>query len=533
MWMGIYPEDVRLNAVQAFPDFDPTEYVTQQKKWYTSNDPAHSYVNDDASLWNMFYKPLFDYIDTLPDYYAMGFDAWIYVIDDGNQNIICDAVFLNVKLAKVDDAGNLVEGAVFYVEDEDGNEIVDGWESDGENYLTINNLDIGKEYTIEESAPAGYIPVSEDIKFSISLENGITLLSGQDDAEVLTGGVIKIKNDRTFVTIVKTDSEGNPVPGAKFELRDGNNKNASEGRFDDLTKSSYTLYNLSYGPDYTLIELEAPDGYISITSKISFYIDENNRVILNDEYEGVTLDASTNTISIANKETSVSISKREIGKSDELKGATLEIYNASDIDDEGNVINDAAPVETWVSGSDVDENGDITCHVIKAKLAADNDYIIRETIAPEGYSKLKSDIRFSVSESGEVTSEDAKLEDGIIIVYNELEEVTETKEEENKEEVTTETTTQEETTETTTEKETTEITTEKETTETVTTEELTTEEVTVVTSTTDTDTDVAKSKSTSTETQTGDNSKPINIALLMLLSLDTIFGMIVYKLIKR
>ena len=186
-------------------------------------------------------------------------------------------------------------------------------------------------------------------------------------------------------------------------------------KWDDLYRDWKSINEIQY---YIIsIIFKVLHNQKKLCNTFSFYTLGCDKLTVNDEYEGVTLDASTNTISIANKETSVSISKREIGKSDELKGATLEIYNASDIDDEGNVINDAAPVETWVSGSDVDENGDITCHVIKAKLAADNDYIIRETIAPEGYSKLKSDIRFSVSESGEVTSEDAKLEDGIIIVY--------------------------------------------------------------------------------------------------------------------
>ncbi|MBQ9277698.1 MAG: hypothetical protein IJ224_03590 [Lachnospiraceae bacterium] len=402
MWMAVYPEDFRLNSIQSGAAVDPTEFTTQQKKWYTSNDPSYNPIDDEYSLWNLFYKPLFDYIDTLPDYYGMGFDAWIYMVNDGHQNVLCDAVFINANLAKVDDAGNLVDGAVFQVLDENGDEVVDEWESDGENYLTINNLEIGKEYTIiEDSTPAGYIPVSEEIKFKTSLDNGITLLSGQSDAEILSGGVIRVKNDRTYVTILKTDSDGNPIPGAKFEIRDADNKEASGGIFEDLTKSSYTLYNLMTNSDHILKELEAPDGYIANTSEISFYIDSENNVILNDTYDGVTVDSSTNTISIVNEK--------------------------------------------------------------------------------------------------------------------------ETTEEETTEEVTTEEVTTEE------------VTTEEVTTEEITTEELTTEKITSEELTTETSTDdsnVTKSEKKGTGVTTGDKAKPMKAAILLLMSLDAILGMVVFKLLK-
>lgn len=77
----------------------------------------------------------------------------------------------------------------------------------------------------------------------------------------------------------------------------------------------------------------------------------------------------------------VEISKRDITTSEELEGAHLQVKDA-----DGNIIDE------WISGKEP--------HMIK-NLYCGHDYILTETIAPEGYSIAQS-INFTVEETGEV-----------------------------------------------------------------------------------------------------------------------------------
>ena len=97
--------------------------------------------------------------------------------------------------------------------------------------------------------------------------------------------------------------------------------------------------------------------------------------------------------------TRVKVSKVDLGTGEELEGATIQI-----LDKDGNV------VEEWVSTKEVHE---IT------GLKTGEEYTLRETVAPEGYT-VTTDTTFSLDETGKVTTTGSVTEEGVLLVEDEI-----------------------------------------------------------------------------------------------------------------
>ena len=93
--------------------------------------------------------------------------------------------------------------------------------------------------------------------------------------------------------------------------------------------------------------------------------------------------------------TEVKVSKTDIAGGEELEGATIQI-----IDKDGNV------VEEWVSTKEV--------HEVKG-LKTGEEYTLHETVAPDGYT-VASDTKFTIDETGKVTSTGTITEGGVMLV---------------------------------------------------------------------------------------------------------------------
>ena len=132
----------------------------------------------------------------------------------------------------------------------------------------------------------------------------------------------------------------------------------------------------------------APDGY-TIATDTKFTIDETGKVTSSGSVteDGIVL--------IEDAKTKVKVSKTDIADGEEIEGATIQI-----IDSEGKV------VEEWVSGKEP--------HLIEG-LKTGVEYTLRETVAPEGYT-IATDTKFTIDETGKVTSTGSVTEDGILLV---------------------------------------------------------------------------------------------------------------------
>lgn len=220
-----------------------------------------------------------------------------------------------------------IKGAVMTVTDNDG-KVIDTWTSDG-NPHSIKGLHEGWEYTLTETtAPKGYVK-AESIKFTVSTDK-------KDQTLVM--------KDKQFTASKKDVSGKNYVEGAKLEVRDDQNRVVDSWT---STKEDHYVSGLEEGKTYTLIEENAPEGYVR-AEEITFTV-TNEKI----DQEVNMFDAQ------------VKVTKTDALTGDAVKGAEFTVF-----DKDGNI------VDKWTT--------DGTAHAVSG-LDAGKEYILKETKTPEGY----------------------------------------------------------------------------------------------------------------------------------------------------
>lgn len=223
----------------------------------------------------------------------------------------------------------------------------------GNSPYQVRNLVPGL-YSLEElEAPSGYVFTGSKVTFRV-LETG----------KVQT---VNISNDITTISvnnkILTVDTNG--IEGYKYRLETRDGKVIDEFT---TTKDTYISDSLEIG-EYTLKQIEAPEGVIVNERPIYFSVSDINEV---------------NVVNFVNDFTKVSISKKDMVGSEEVEGAHLVIKDSN-----GSV------VEEWISSN--------TPHYIE-KLSVGK-YTLTETIAPDGYILNTSVVEFNVLETGDIQSE--------------------------------------------------------------------------------------------------------------------------------
>ena len=220
-----------------------------------------------------------------------------------------------------------VEGAKMTVTDETG-KTVDEWTSGKEEHY-VSGLEEGKTYTLTETtAPKGYVK-AESIEFTVSkdkVNQKVNMLDKQ-------------------VSVTKTDITGTQeVPGATLTVKDEDGNTVDTWVSGD--KEHY-VSGLEEGKTYTLIEENAPEGYVR-AEEITFTV-TNEKI----DQEVNMFDAQ------------VKVTKTDALTGDAVKGAEFTVF-----DKDGNI------VDKWTT--------DGTAHAVSG-LDAGKEYILKETKTPEGY----------------------------------------------------------------------------------------------------------------------------------------------------
>ena len=220
-----------------------------------------------------------------------------------------------------------IEGAKMTVKDETG-KTVDTWTSTKEEHY-VSGLEEGKKYTlIEETAPDGYVK-AESIEFTVSKEK-------KNEAYIM--------KDKQ-VSVTKIDITGTQeVPGATLTVKDEDGNTVDTWVSGD--KEHY-VSGLEEGKTYTLIEENAPEGYVR-AEEITFTV-TNEKI----DQEVNMFDAQ------------VKVTKTDALTGDAVKGAEFTVF-----DKDGNI------VDKWTT--------DGTAHAVSG-LDAGKEYILKETKTPEGY----------------------------------------------------------------------------------------------------------------------------------------------------
>ena len=128
--------------------------------------------------------------------------------------------------------------------------------------------------------------------------------------------------------------------------------------------------------------------------------------------EYAPLDGTVFTATFSNTKYAVNVKKTDLTGVKEVKGATITVYKASDINEDGTVKENAEKVTEFVSDGGAND--------ISEKLIRGETYVLVETSAPEGYA-FTNNIPFTLNEDGTVTvDKELQAEDGTILVKDAL-----------------------------------------------------------------------------------------------------------------
>ncbi|HCW72535.1 MAG TPA: hypothetical protein DHM90_00710, partial [Clostridiaceae bacterium] len=183
----------------------------------------------------------------------------------GEPAVVMAGEFKNYKgtavLEKVDANGNPLEGAIFELQDEEGNLIHTDLRSDDEGKVIALNLSPGIYRFVEKNAPEGYLVNLEVKTFEINEE------AYGEPLAVEAGTLINYKGK---AVLVKTDESGNPLKGAQFHVIDKYGKIVIEGLYSD-ENGKLSAEELNPG-EYFFEEIKAPEGFIRNLEKVAFAI---------------------------------------------------------------------------------------------------------------------------------------------------------------------------------------------------------------------------------------------------------------------
>ncbi|HAT4215890.1 TPA: Cys-Gln thioester bond-forming surface protein [Clostridium perfringens] len=274
-----------------------------------------------------------------------------------------------VVLTKKDSKnGNLLEGAVFNLQDQQGNNIRTNLITDENGQIILNDLAPGDYQFVETKAPNGYELDTTPVKFTIVVGQTETVNIEKVNTASL-GGVVLTKKD---------SKNGNLLEGAVFNLQDQQGNDIRTNLISD-ENGQIILNDLAPG-DYQFVETKAPEGYELDATPVKF-------TIVVGQKEAVKVE-KTNILAATN----LKISKIDSNTKNPLNGSEFEIYSQNDTSNPLKFITTGSSDQYEVNiigESTLMANGVDSSFTIN-KLGYGY-YILKEIKAPSGY-KLGKDI---------------------------------------------------------------------------------------------------------------------------------------------
>ena len=260
---------------------------------------------------------------------------------------------LNEVLIEKRDASdnNFVSGAVLRLVRVSDNRTIDEWTTDGKAH-SVKGLIPGDYKVIEVEAPNGYTLSNSEVTFNIS----------GTETETKT---VTFYNSNNQITISKVDKDTRePISGARLRIT-----NSSGSVIDTFTTtdSPYTIDRLDSGT-YYVEELVAPDGYVPLSNRESFVVDENTTNIQ---------------VVIENEKTRLSLGKVDASSGAYVSGARLRLTDSDDRE-----------IETFTTSN--------VPYVIEG--LSYGTYYLEEVEAPSGYIKTDEVVEINFNSSNSSSS---------------------------------------------------------------------------------------------------------------------------------
>ncbi|CYV30398.1 cell wall anchor domain-containing protein [Streptococcus suis] len=328
---------------------------------------------------------------------------------------------LKIKKRDYDNPTNGVSGARFALypsegPNEDGSNMVQvlingrmtalvgGSYSHLDNTIDFPNIPPGEYVLRETQAPSGYTKI-RDTRLRIGEDGRLTLLdadqalisveTGQGDTLVMVA-----KNIRTFnFQIKKVDStnEATLLDNAQFSIykTDGNWTKGDTALAQGLTSAGIYQTNLEPGY-YILKEDQAPSGYLLNQKEYRFQINHDGSILLHNPDETVSLSrADTNRLVVFTMKNTRTTSQFKLAKRS-YRDSAQRLEATFELKESGNAQATAVVKTTTTTGDEV----------LFDNLPVGKSYILKETVAPDGYQKIEKEIHIDIGADGAITIQD-------------------------------------------------------------------------------------------------------------------------------
>ncbi|RRN50264.1 hypothetical protein EI220_07420 [Streptococcus suis] len=283
-----------------------------------------------------------------------------------------------------------------------------GTTSNADNSITFSNLPVGIYILKETVVPTGgYRPTTElrDIKFAIQADGSLRLIdfdSNMVTVDVSQGATLEttVKNFKQFkFRLQKSDSRNDNqlLDGATFKIySDSNNDGVKDAEIASGTTANGIFETpLSFGY-YILEETAAPTGYQLNPKQYRFQINHDGTTYLHNGDDQVSLAQRANgenvvlfTMKNTRSTTSIKLAKRSYRDPNQRLEAQFELR-------EGDNPASAVVKTTTTTGDEVSFD----------QLALGKTYILKETVAPEGYQKIEKEFHIDIGADGTITIRD-------------------------------------------------------------------------------------------------------------------------------
>ncbi|CYV11420.1 cell wall anchor domain-containing protein [Streptococcus suis] len=272
--------------------------------------------------------------------------------------------------------------------------------------LLLPNL-LPNTYVLKEiTAPAGNYEAIRPIQFTIT-EEGVLRIDVNDRgfASVENGGssqelVLLIKNIKKFRLRIKKQDATNEqtlLDGANFTLYRARDHNGGKLEAIASKVTANGLADIDVGPGYFILqETQAPTGYVLNDKEYIFQINHDGTVLLRNGDNMTSLQGadSNRVVVFTMKNTRTTsqfkLAKRSYRNPDQRLEATFELKES------GNAQAPAVVKRTTTTGDEV----------LFDNLPVGKSYILKETVAPDGYQKIEKEIHIDIGADGAITIQD-------------------------------------------------------------------------------------------------------------------------------